>query len=97
MTACINCWHNGSMPEPAEVSIQVRHVPAKVHAVLRKRAAEEGKSLQEYVLGLLVAQASKPTRREVLARAARHAGGTIGFQEAVDAIRAERAEREARW
>ena len=93
MAACINCWQNGSMPEPADVSIQVRHVPPDVHAVLRKRAASEGKSLQEYVLGLLVAQARRPTRHEVLARAGRRARGRIGFQEAADAIREERESR----
>jgi plasmid stability protein len=72
MASCIICWQNGSM-KPAAVSIQVRHVPADVHAVLRERAASEGKSLQEYVLGLLVAQARRPTRHEVLARAGRRA------------------------
>ena len=93
MAPRIICWQNGSMAEPTETSIQVRHVPPDVHAVLRKRAAADGKSLQEYVLGLLVAQARRPTRHEVLARAGRRAGGRIGFQEAADAIREERESR----
>ena len=75
-----------------EVALQVRHVPAEVHATLRRRAAAEGKSLQEYLLAILVAQASKPTRREVLDGAARHAGGRIGLQEAADLLRDERGE-----
>jgi len=93
MATCIICWQNGSMAEPTETSIQVRHVPADVHAVLRKRAAAEGKSLQEYVLGLLVTQARRPTRHEVLTSAGRRARGRVGFQEAADAIREERESR----
>lgn len=77
----------------SEVALQVRHVPADVHATLRRRAAAEGKSLQEYLLALLVAQSRKPTRREVLDRAARRAGGRIGFQEAADLLREDREGR----
>jgi plasmid stability protein len=80
------------MADP-DVALQVRHVPADVHATLRRRAAAEGKSLQEYLLALLVAQASKPTRREVLDRAARRAGGRVDFQEAADLLHEERAGR----
>ena len=86
-------WQNGSMPEPHEVSHQVRHVPADVHAILRRRAASEGKSLQEYVLGLLVAQTRRPTRHEVLARAGRRAGGHFSMEETVEILRAERDAR----
>jgi plasmid stability protein len=87
------CWQDGSMTEPSEVSLQVRHVPPDVHATLRKRAAAEGKSLQEYVLGLLVAQARKPTRHEVLARAGRRSGGHLSFEETNEILRAERESR----
>lgn len=86
-------WQNGSMSPPTEISLQVRHVPAEVHAVLRERAVKEGKSLQEYVLGLLVAHAQRPTRQEVLARAGRRAKARVGFQEAADAVREERERR----
>ena len=77
----------------SEVALQVRHVPADVHATLRRRAAAEGKSLQEYLLALLTAQASKPTRKEVLDRAARRASGRFGFQEVADLVREEREGR----
>jgi plasmid stability protein len=90
MATCIIRWHNGSMSEPTETSIQVRHVPADVHAVLRKRAAADGKSLQEYVLGLLVTQARRPTRHEVLARAGRRAGSHLSLEETNEIIRADR-------
>ena len=93
MPAGIICWHDGSMSPPTEMSLQVRHVPADVHAVLRERAVKEGKSLQEYVLGLLVAHAQRPTRHEVLARAGRRANSRVGFQEAADAVREERERR----
>ncbi len=68
-------------------------MPADVHATLRRRAAAEGKSHQEYLLAILVAQARKPTRRDVLDRAARHASGRFGFQEAADLLREEREGR----
>ena len=72
------------------MSLQVRHVPPDVHAILRKRAAAEGKSLQEYLLALLVSHARRPTLAEALDRAGSHSGGRIGLQEAVDEVRALR-------
>src|SRR5438309_995254 len=36
---------NGAMP-----SVQIKDVPAEVHATLRRRAATAGQSLQEYLL-----------------------------------------------
>jgi plasmid stability protein len=93
MAPGIICMQNGSMPEPTGVSVQVRHVPPDVHAVLRMRAAAEGKSLQEYVLALLVAQARRPTRHEVLSRAGRRSGGHFTFEETADILREERGAR----
>jgi plasmid stability protein len=49
------------------VNIQVRNVPADVHAVLKRRAGAAGQSLQEYVLGLLSTHAAGKTVAEVLA------------------------------
>ena len=84
------------MTESREMALQVRHVPPDVHATLRKRAAAEGKSLQEYMLELVVAHARRPTRHEVLARAGGRTGGHFGFQEVADILREEREERDAR-
>jgi hypothetical protein len=42
-------------------SVQIKDVPADVHAVLRQRAAAAGQSLQVYLLGRLVADARRPT------------------------------------
>ena len=77
--------HNGAMP-----SVQIKDVPDDVHAVLRRRAAAAGKSMQEYLLGRLVDEASRPTLDEVLDRAGRRAGGSVSFKAAVAAVRVDR-------
>ncbi|MGH3940016.1 MAG: FitA-like ribbon-helix-helix domain-containing protein [Pseudonocardiaceae bacterium] len=74
-------------------SIQVRNVSSGTHAVLRRRAAERGLSLQEYLVALLDDIAAKPTVAEVLRRAGGRAGGRIGLQEAADELRADRDSR----
>lgn len=51
------------------VSVTVRDVPPEVRDELAARAARAGKSLQEYLRGLLVETASKPTVADVIARA----------------------------
>lgn len=71
-------------------SIQVKDVPSEVHAVLRARAAAEGKSLQEYLLGTLVEQAATPTLDEVLDRAGGRAGGPATLGQAAEAVRTVR-------
>lgn len=81
----------------ATIAVQVRNVPTEVADVFRRRAAAEGKSLQEYLLELLVAQAGKPTRKEILDGAARRATARVDPQEVADAVRAERAERGYEW
>jgi hypothetical protein len=74
-------------------SIQVKDVPRDVHAVLRRRAAEAGQSLQEYLLERLIEDANTPTVDEVLARAGGRAGGRAGLRAAAQAVRAERDAR----
>lgn len=71
-------------------SIQVKDVPADVHATLRRRAAASGQSLQEYLLARLVDDASTPTVDEVLERAGGRAGGRAELAAAVRAIRRDR-------
>jgi hypothetical protein len=71
-------------------SIQVKDVPADVHATLRRRAAGAGQSLQEYLLDRLVQDAHTPTIAEVLDRAGGRAGGRAGFKAAAAAVRADR-------
>ena len=74
-------------------SIQVKHVPAEVHETLRRRAAADGRSLQDYLLALLGEEAARPTIAEVLERAGQRDGGAAGFDVAVEAIRSDREAR----
>lgn len=72
--------------------LQVRHVPDELHEALRARAAASGLSLSEFVLRELQLIAARPTRAEVLGRAARR-GGRLGFDDAVAALADERTRR----
>jgi hypothetical protein len=74
-------------------SIQVKDVPEAVHATLRRRAAQAGMSLQEYLLAHLQQEASTPTLDEVLDRAGGRAGGRVPLESAVNAIRTDRDAR----
>lgn len=74
-------------------SIQVKDVPDDVHATLRERAAAAGQSLQEYLLGRLIAEATQPTLDEVLERAGQRAGGRVTARDAVKAVRVDRGTR----
>jgi antitoxin FitA len=71
-------------------SLQIRNVPERTHAVLRKRAAEAGTSLQEYLLATVNDLAARPTVVEVLARAGGRDGGRIGLSAAAAHLRVER-------
>ena len=51
------------------VAVTIRDIPGDVRDELAARAARAGQSLQEYLRGMLVGAAAKPTVDEVLARA----------------------------
>jgi plasmid stability protein len=51
------------------VAVTIRDVPDGVRSELAARAARAGQSLQEYLRGVLVDTAAKPTVEEVLDRA----------------------------
>jgi len=76
---------NGAVP-----SVQIKDVPADVHATLRRRAAAAGQSLQEYLLERLTEEATAPSLDEVLDRAGGRAGGSVTFSATVAALRSER-------
>lgn len=80
--------HNGAMP-----SVQIKDVPEQTHAVLRRRAAAAHQSLQEYLRGRLIEEASEPTLEEVLDRAGGRSGGAVPLRDAVEALRADRDRR----
>jgi plasmid stability protein len=74
-------------------SIQIKDVPEDVHAVLRRRAATAGQSLQEYLLARLRDEAMTPTVAEVLERVEYRTGGRLGFRAAARSVRADRDSR----
>lgn len=74
-------------------TLQVRNVPQRTHETLRRRAAQQGMSLQEYVLAVLNDVVERPTLAEVLARAGQRAGGRVGLQSAADDLHEERRQR----
>lgn len=74
-------------------TIQIKHVPAETHEVLRRRAAEAHQSLQEYLLKRLIEDAAQPTLDEVLDRASGRSGGSVPISAAVEIIRADRDRR----
>ena len=71
-------------------SIQIKGVPERTHAVLRRRAAAAHQSLQEYLLQHLIEEADRPTLDEVLDSAGSRTGGSVSFDEINAVIRADR-------
>ena len=71
------------------VAITVRNVPDEVRDELAARAARAGKSLQEYVRGMLVDAASRPSAEDVIARARARVDAT-GVRVSAESILAAR-------
>jgi antitoxin FitA len=75
-------------------TIQLRGVPEDVHRIHRRRAAEAGMSLQEYLLAELIESARTRTPAEVVADVGQQLRGTDGEgfspNSSVDVIRADR-------
>ncbi|MBA3421562.1 MAG: hypothetical protein H0U12_06655 [Thermoleophilaceae bacterium] len=71
------------------VAITVREVPDEVRDVLAARAARAGKSLQEYLRGMLVETAARPSVDDVIARARARVDAT-GARADADSILAAR-------
>jgi plasmid stability protein len=75
------------------VAITVRDIPDRVRDELAARAARAGQSLQEYLRGLLVTTADKPTVDEVLARARARVAATGVRVDADDILTSRDADR----
>ena len=77
-------------------TVQIRGVPDEVHRTYRRRAAEAGMSLQEFLLAELVAGARTRTPAEVVAdveqQLARRPEG-LSATSSVEAVRADRDSR----
>ena len=76
-----------------EVAITVRGVPSEVRDELAARAARAGKSLQAYLLDLLVASAARPSVDDVIARARARAQATGARVDAAAILEARDADR----
>jgi plasmid stability protein len=71
------------------VAITIRDVPDEVRDELAARAARAGKSLQEYLRGMLLESAARPSVADVLARARARVDAT-GVKIGAEAILAAR-------
>lgn len=76
------------------VAITIRGIPDAVRDELAGRAARSGQSLQEYLRGLLVATADKPTARDVVARARARVNATGARLDAAAILAAKDADRQ---
>lgn len=75
------------------VTVTIRDIPDDVRNELAARAARSGQSLQEYLRGLLVATADKPTARDVIARARARVNATGTRLDAAALLAAKDADR----
>ena len=75
------------------VAITVRDVPDAVRDELAGRAARAGQSLQEYLRGMLVETATRPTVDDVIARARARVDATGSLVDAASILTAREADR----
>jgi plasmid stability protein len=75
-------------------TVQIRGVPEDVHRTYRRRAAEAGKSLQEFLLAELVEGARTQTPAEVMEEVRGHleqgAGEGFSLTSSAEVVRADR-------
>jgi hypothetical protein len=83
-------WRQNGATLSDMTSVQIKSVPEDVHAELRRRAADQGKSLQEYLLGRLIEEARRPSLDDFLIRAGQRSGGRASFRFSSDAVRNDR-------
>jgi antitoxin FitA len=65
----LHCSYNAGM----SVAITIRNVPAEVRDELAARAARSGRSLQEYLAGLLTELTARPLVEDAVANARKRA------------------------
>ncbi len=75
------------------VAITVRDVPDNVRDELASRAARAGKSLQEYVRGMLLDTVARPSAEDVIARARARVATTGSRVDAESILAARDADR----
>jgi antitoxin FitA len=74
-------------------TIQIRNIPDEVYLTYKRRALRARRSLQEYLLEKLTADAAQPTLDEVLERAADNAVDSVGTGDILDELARTRSER----
>lgn len=67
-------------------SVHIRDLPDDVHATLRRRAKEQGQSLQQYLLAELCRLAAVPTLEDVLKRLDTLDGPYLDTEEILQAL-----------
>lgn len=72
--------------------IQIRNVPEETHRRLKARAAMEGMSMSDYILGVLKRLTDRPTIQELSARIAEQPPVTLP-ESAAEVIRRMRDDR----
>lgn len=73
-------------------TLQIRDVPEEIHTAVRVRAAAEGKSVSDYLRGVVDEVVSRPTMAEFVARAKAiaQAGGGASLADVQEAVRSGR-------
>lgn len=72
--------------------IQLRNVPEALHRKLKMRAAENGQSLSDYLIGQVRELAERPTPAEIRYRLSQRAPARVR-ETSAHAVRAERERR----
>ena len=85
----LHCSYNAGMP----VAITIRNVPEGVRDELAARAARSGRSLQEYLAGLLTDLTTRPVVEDAVADARRRARASGRSVEAAQILADRDAER----
>jgi plasmid stability protein len=75
------------------IAITIRDVPNETRDELASRAARSGKSLQEYLRGMLIDTARRPTAEDTIAKARIRVRETGSRISAADIIAARDADR----
>ena len=71
-------------------NVLIRNLPEETHAVLRRRAESEGKSLQRYLVAELGRLAKRPTIEELMNRFDGYSGGRVSFRQAAEDLAEDR-------
>ncbi|WP_068928379.1 FitA-like ribbon-helix-helix domain-containing protein [Planobispora rosea] len=74
-------------------TVQIRNIPDEVYLTYKERALRARQSLQEYLLGKLVADARQPSLEEILDRAVANAVDTVSTDDILNELDRGRSQR----